>query len=133
MDYKTGHRIRAALAVAVLALAGVLLTHVPFMGAAVAEEAPAAVQTAEPLTWEYLTTVGGCTVFVMLFVQLTKKLIDKLVYIPTTLYAYVIAVLTMLAATALTGELTPSSGLLTLFNGWLVAAAAGKSYDVLKG
>lgn len=135
MDYRTKCKIRSALAIGILVLMCVLLILVPFMGAAMAEEAaePEAVQIAEMLTWEYLATTGGCAAFVLLFVQATKKLLDKLIYIPTTLYAYVIAVLTMVAAIAFTGQLTLSNGLLTLFNGWLVSAAAGKSYDVLSG
>ena len=133
MNYRTKCRIRSALAIIMLVLVCVLLILVPFMGGALAEGAAVVPEVAEPLTWEYLRTVGGCAVFVLLFVQATKKLLDKWIVIPTTLYAYVIAVITMLAATALTGELTLSSGLLTLFNGWMVSATASKSYDVIAG
>lgn len=133
MNYRTKCKIRSALAIGMLVLVCVLLILMPFMGTAMAESAEVIPETAEPLTWEYLRTVGGCAVFVLLFVQVTKKLLDKLIVIPTTLYAYVIAVITMLAATVFTGELTLSSGLLTLFNGWLVSATASKSYDVIAG
>ena len=85
----------------------------------------------EPLTWEYLATVGGAAVFVLLFVQLTKALLDKVWKIPTTLYAYIIAVVTMIVATAFTSGLTPSAVLLTLFNGWIVSATASKTYDAM--
>lgn len=136
MSYRTKCKIRTALAVGMIALFAVLLMLAHFMNMAAQAEAAAEAgvpEMAEALSWDYLRTVGGCTAFVLLFVQVTKKLLDKLFYIPTTLYAYVIAVLTMIAATALTGELTLSSGLLTLFNGWLVSATASKSYDVLSG
>lgn len=132
MDYRTKCKIRSALAVAMLVLVAALLIMMPFMGVALAEGADE-LHAVEPFTWESLCKVSGCAVFVLLFVQATKKLLDKLIVIPTTLYAYVIAVITMLAATAFTGELTLSSGLLTLFNGWLVSATASKSYDVIAG
>ena len=89
--------------------------------------------TSEPLTWEYLATVGGAAVFVLIVVQLTKNMLDKLVKVPTTIYAYILAVITMLLATAFTSGITPSGALLTLFNGWIVAATAAKSYDVMAG
>lgn len=90
-------------------------------------------QPAEPLTWDYLATVGGAAVFVLIVVQLTKGMLDKIWRIPTTVYAYVLAIITMLLATVFTTGLTPSSALLTLFNGWIVAATAAKSYDVMAG
>lgn len=90
-------------------------------------------QPAEPLTWDYLATVGGAAVFVLIVVQMTKDMLDKLWRIPTTVYAYVLAIITMLLATVFTTGLTPSSALLTLFNGWIVAATAAKSYDVMAG
>lgn len=103
-------------------------------------EAPATASTAdviaeatEPLTWEYLVTVGGCAVFVMIVVQMTKAQLDKLIKIPTAWYAYILAVLTMLLATAFTAGLSVSSGVLTLFNGWIVAATASRTYDALAG
>lgn len=96
-------------------------------------EGEAAAPPAEPFTWEYLATVTGAAAIVMIIVQLTKGLLDKVWKIPTTLYAYVLAVVTMLVATAFTTGLTVSAGLLTLFNGWIVAATAAKSYDVMAG
>ena len=110
------------------------------MPAIAVAEAPAVEYTVDaiaevtaPLTWEYLTTVGGAAVFVLIVVQLTKDMLDKLWRIPTTIYAYVLAIITMLLATVFTTGLTPSSALLTLFNGWIVAATAAKSYDVMAG
>ena len=118
-------------------LMAALLMLVPVIAVA---EAPAVESTADaitevtaPLTWEYLTTVGGAAVFVLIVVQLTKNLLDKLLKIPTTLYAYILAVITMILATAFTTGLTPSSVLLTLFNGWIVSATASKTFDTMAG
>ena len=135
MDYRTKCKIRSALAIGMLVLVCVLLILAPIVGAAMAEEAaePAEVQFAEMLTWEYLATVTGAAAIVMLIVQVSKGWLDKIWKIPTTLYAYVLAVVTMLVATAFTSGLTVSSALLTLFNGWIVAATAAKSYDVMAG
>ena len=87
----------------------------------------------EPFTWDYLATIGGCAVVVLIVVQLTKNLLDKLVKIPTAIYAYVLAVIVMLLATAFTTGLTPANGLLTLFNGWIVACTASRTYDAIAG
>lgn len=113
----------------------VLLIAAPFVSAAMAEEAtePAPVQLSEMLTWEYLATVTGAAAVVMLIVQISKGWLDRVWKIPTTLYAYMLAVVTMLVATAFTSGLTVSSALLTLWNGWIVAATAAKSYDVMAG
>lgn len=87
----------------------------------------------EPFTWDYLATIGGCAVVVLIVVQLTKNLLDKLVKIPTAIYAYVLAVIVMLLATVFTTGLTPANGLLTLFNGWIVACTASRTYDAIAG
>ena len=87
----------------------------------------------EPLTWDYLVTVGGCAVFVLIVVQMTKEWMDKLIKIPTAWYAYILAVITMLLATAFTSGLSISAGVLTLFNGWIVAATASRTYDAMAG
>ena len=102
-------------------------------------EAPATESTADviaeaaaPLTWEYLATVGGCAAIVFVIVQMTKEWLDKWIKIPTAWYAYVLAVVTMLLATAFTVGLTASNAVMALFQGWIVAATAGKAYDVAK-
>ena len=87
----------------------------------------------EPFTWDYLATIGGCAVVVLIVVQLTKNLLDKLIKIPTAIYAYVLAVIVMLLATAFTTGLTPANGLLTLFNGWIVACTASRTHDAIAG
>lgn len=133
MKHRTKMKILKTLAVGFLIMILGLIAFMPAMSTAMAEEAEVLPTITEPFTWEYLTTTGGCAIFVLLFVQVTKDALDKLIAVPTTLYAYIIAVITMLAATAFSGDLTLSSGLLTLFNGWLVSATASKSFDVLSG
>ncbi len=133
MNYHKTRKLLGGIALFLLALLIVCIAFLPVMCAANAEaavEATEAIPT-EPLTWEYLATVGGAAMFVLLFVQLTKTLIDKIWKIPTTLYAYVIAVITMIIATAFTSGLTPSAVLLTLFNSWIVSATASKTYDAM--
>lgn len=100
---------------------------------ATASTADAIAEATEPLTWDYLVTVGGCAVFVMIVVQMTKAQLDKLIRIPTAWYAYILAVITMLLATAFTAGLSVSGAVLTLFNGWIVAATASRTYDALAG
>lgn len=135
MDYRTKCKIRTALAVGLHALVLVLLVVALYANPAMAEEVtePATVQLSEMLTWEYLATVTGAAAVVMLIVQISKGWLDRVWKIPTTLYAYMLAVVTMLVATAFTSGLTVSSALLTLWNGWIVAATAAKSYDVMAG
>lgn len=100
---------------------------------ATASTADVIAETAEPLTWEYLATVGGCALFVMIVVQMTKAQLDELIRIPTAWYAYILAVITMMLATAFTAGLSVSGAVLTLFNGWIVAATASRTYDALAG
>ena len=67
---------------------------------------------AEPFTWSYLATIAGAAVFTLLVVQFIKAPLDKVWKIPTWFLAYIIALVTMLVATALTTGLTFDSGLL---------------------
>lgn len=96
----------------------------------VVDQSSAAV-TAEPLTWDYLTTVGGCAAFVLIVVQLTKGLLDKLVKVPTSLYAYVLAVATMILAMVFTTGFSWNGLVMTFFNGWIVASTASHTYDTV--
>ena len=103
-------------------------------------EAPATMSTfdvitevIEPLTWEYLATVGGCSAIVWLIVQLTKDWLDRRLKIPTAWYAYFLAVMIMMFATAFTTGLSVSNAVLTLFNGWIVASTASRTHDAMTG
>lgn len=116
------------MAICLCALTAMLLMVVAIPGMAEEIYVPA-----EPFTWDYLATIGGCAVVVLIVVQLTKNLLDKLIKIPTAIYAYVLAVVVMLLATAFTTGLTLANGLLTLFNGWIVACTASRTYDAIAG
>lgn len=133
MKYKTKYKIRVVLAIGMLVMVVALLCAMPFMGGAIAEEATSGMLDviAEPLTWEYLATTGGCAAVVLLFVQGSKGFVDKFLPMPTELYAYIISVITLLVATYFSAGLTLSNGLLTLFNGWVVACTAKRAFDLM--
>lgn len=133
MKYSTKTKIKKWTALLLLTLLAAVILMIPAMGAAMAEAVVQPESPAELLSWEFLLTTTGCAFAVGLIVQSTKGALDKLVKIPTTLYAYVIAVVTLLLATWFTGGLTLSNALLTLFNGWIVSATASKSFDVITG
>ena len=78
-------------------------------------------------TWEALGTLAGASLLTFLVVQYTKALLDRVVHVPTDLYAVVIAALVLIAATAALGQrLTWAAIVLAIVNGFLVAAAAGQ-------
>lgn len=85
---------------------------------------------AEPFTWQYLATVGGAAAFTLIVVQFIKAPLDKVWRIPTRFLAYLIALVTMLAATALTTGLNIDSVLLAVVNAILAATSAYGMYEV---
>ena len=84
----------------------------------------------EPFTWSYLATVGGAAVFTLFVVQFAKAPLDKVWKIPTRFLVYVIALVTMLAATALTTGLNIDTVLLSVVNALLAATSAYGMYEV---
>lgn len=84
----------------------------------------------EPLTWTYLATIAGAAAFTLLIVQFFKAPLDKVWKIPTRVFAYVIALVIMLVATAFTTGLTIDSVLLTAANAFLAAMSAYGAYEV---
>lgn len=84
----------------------------------------------EPFSWQYLATVGGAAAFTLLVVQFLKAPLDKVWKIPTRFLVYVIALVTMLAATALTTGLNIDSVLLAAVNAVLAATSAYGMYEV---
>ena len=86
--------------------------------------------TTEPFTWSYLATVGGAAVFTLFVVQFAKAPLDKVWKIPTRFLVYVIALVTMLAATALTTGLNIDTVLLSVVNALLAATSAYGMYEV---
>lgn len=81
-------------------------------------------------TWAYLGTIAGATVVVLLIVQYTKTLIDKIVNFPTRLYVYILALGIMLAAKAATSGMGLSDIPLVALNAVVVATSAIGSYEL---
>ena len=81
-------------------------------------------------TWEILGTYAGATVFVALITQLTKGIpyVDR---IPTRVWSYLVALVTLTAATLFTTGWDTSAVALNIVNAAMVALAAQGGYDVL--
>lgn len=84
----------------------------------------------EPFSWEYLGTIAGATVAVLLITQLLKLPLDKIWKVPTRIVVYVIALIILLVATNFTAGLSWSNALLTAINAVIVALAAMGAYEV---
>lgn len=84
----------------------------------------------EPFTWQYLATITGAAAFTLLVVQFFKVPLDKIWKIPTRLLAYIIALLTMIVATAFTTGLDVQTILLAAANAFLAALTAYGAYEV---
>lgn len=82
-------------------------------------------------TWADLATYAGATVAVLIMVQFTKDL-PGIVKIPTRIWAYILSVIVLVAATVFTvSPITPSVILLCLINAVIVAMAAVGSYHTV--
>lgn len=92
------------------------------------EELPQGTQ--QPFTWTYLASIAGATAATLLIVQFLKVPLDKVWKIPTRVVVYIIALIIMLVATALTSGLTANNALLAIVNAFVVALAAYGSYEV---
>lgn len=84
----------------------------------------------KPFTWTYLATIAGATAATLLIVQFIKLPLDKVWKIPTRLVVYVIALIIMLIATALTSGLNVNNSLLAVVNAFVVSLAAYGSYEL---
>ena len=84
----------------------------------------------EPFTWAYLATIAGATAFTLLVVQFLKAPLDKVWKIPTRLFVYLVALVTMLLATAFTGGLNAQNTLLAAVNAVVVSMAAFGAYEI---
>ena len=84
----------------------------------------------EFFTWSALATCAGATLFVTLITQLFKGVgvIDRL---PTRVFAYVVALVTLVAANLFSGNLTFDTGVLCLVNAAVVSLAANGAYDAV--
>ena len=68
--------------------------------------------------------------FTLLVVQFLKAPLDKIWKIPTRVFAYIIALLTMLVATAFTTGLDIQTALLAVVNAFIAALTAYGAYEV---
>ena len=84
---------------------------------------------AEPFTWQYLASIAGAAAFTLLVVQFLKAPLDKIWKIPTRVFAYIIALLTMLVATAFTTGLDIQTALLAVVNAFIAALTAYGAYE----
>ena len=99
--------------------------------AAFAEDSAAdVIAQTEPFTWQYLATISGAAALTLLVVQFIKAPLDKVWKIPTRFLAYIIALVTLLAATALTTGLNIESVLLAVVNAILAATSAYGMYEI---
>ncbi len=91
-------------------------------------EAPAV--PTEFFTWASLLTYAGAVLMTTLVTQLLKgvSVIEK---IPTRLFAYIVALIILLAATFFTGALTLESAALCAVNAVVVALAASGAFDAI--
>lgn len=105
-----------------------LLVAVPVMADTVGDD-PAFPQ--DFFTWSTLLTYAGAVLMTTLVTQLLKGVgfIDK---IPTRLFAYIVALILLIAATYFTGGLTVEAAALCAVNAAVVALAASGAFDTIK-
>ena len=81
--------------------------------------------------WSYLGTYAGAMLATAVLTQLTKEL-KGISRIPTQLWSYVLALVTLLLATVFSGNFTLSNAVLTLFNAAIVSLASNGGYEMMK-
>ena len=84
----------------------------------------------EPFTWQYLATITGAAAFTLLVVQFFKVPLDKIWKIPTRLLAYIIALLTMIVASAFTTGLDVQTIILAAANAFIAALMSYGAYEL---
>ena len=84
----------------------------------------------EFITWEFLGSFAGAMGMVGVVTELTKgaKWLSK---IPTQLWSYLIAVVTLVLANYFLGQLTAANVVLMFFNAGLVSLASNGGYEVI--
>lgn len=80
-------------------------------------------------TWINLGTVAGATAFVVLVVQFLKAPLDKMWKIPTRAFVYVLSLVVLIAADAVSGGLAWESAGLDVINAIIVSVAAMGTYE----
>lgn len=82
-------------------------------------------------TWDALATLAGASFLTYLITAYTKRLVDRFWYWGTDVYAVLVGTLVLVLAQVALGA-SPTDWriyVLSLFNGFLVAATAGKLHD----
>ena len=84
----------------------------------------------EFFTWSALGTYAGATLAVTLITQLVKGVgwIEKL---PTRITSYLVALVVLIAAAAVAGELTWATAGLAVINAVVVSLAANGAFDAV--
>ena len=85
----------------------------------------------EFVNWATLGTYAGCLAMVLILTQLTKA-IPGISKIPTQLWAWLLAVVILVAAQYFAGTLTVETGCLSLLNAAIVSLAANGGYEALE-
>ena len=80
--------------------------------------------------WGVLATYAGATAATIAVTQVFKGVgfIDR---IPTRLFAYIVALIILIAATAFTDGITPESAALCIVNALMVSLASNGAYDAV--
>ena len=79
--------------------------------------------------WGVLATYAGATAATIAVTQVFKGgFIDR---IPTRLFAYIVALIILIAATAFTDGITPESAALCIVNALMVSLASNGAYDAV--
>jgi len=85
----------------------------------------------EFFTWASLLTYAGAVLMTSLVTQLLKG-ISAIEKIPTRLFAYIVALIILLAATFFTGAFTLESAALCMVNAVVVALASSGAFDAIQ-
>lgn len=87
-------------------------------------------------TWEALSAMGGASLLTFLIVAYTKSLVDRIApKLPTDLYSVLVASVVLIVAQIAMSTSNASDWrvyVLGLFNGFLVALAAGKMDGIVQ-
>lgn len=80
--------------------------------------------------WSVLATYAGATAATIAVTQVFKGVgfIDRM---PTRLFAYIVAFVILIAATAFTDGITPESAALCIVNALMVSLASNGAYDAV--
>ncbi len=81
--------------------------------------------------WSDLGTYAGAMLATGIFTQLTKDM-KGISAIPTQLWSYLLALITLLLAAVFSGTFTVSGAVLTIFNAAIISLAANGGYSMLQ-